>query len=98
MELDAQRGYYSLAGPGGFSGNVCNGRRSVGVVRNLVCLMKKEIARQIPEFSPKKKKKIILPAFPHLQSQSLLEMWIKIRIMCPKKYSKPTISANISQP
>lgn len=55
--------------------------------------MKKEIARQIPEFSPKKK----LRAFPHLQSQSLLEMWIKIRIICPKKYSKPKISAKISQ-
>ena len=54
MELDAQSSYYNVAGPGGFSGSVCNGPSSVGVVKNLVCFMKKEIAKQIPEFSPKK--------------------------------------------
>lgn len=40
-------------------GNVCNGPSSVGVVKNLACFMQKEIAKQIPEFSPKKRKKKI---------------------------------------
>lgn len=57
MELDARRSYYNLAAPGGFLGNVCNGPSSVGVVKNLACFMQKEIAKQIPEFSPKKRKK-----------------------------------------
>lgn len=47
MELDAQRSYYHLAEPGGFSGSVCNGPSSVGAVRTLVCFMRKEIAKQI---------------------------------------------------
>ena len=61
MELDAQSSYYYLAGPGGFLVSICNGPSSVAVVKNLVCFMKKEIAKQMPGFSPTpppKKKKI----------------------------------------
>lgn len=57
MELDAQSSYYNLAGPGGFSGNVSHGPSSGGVVKNLVCFMKKEIAKQIPESPPTPKQK-----------------------------------------
>lgn len=61
VELDAQSSYYYLAGPGGFLVSICNGPSSVGVVKNLVCFMKKEIAKQmarvLPNPSAKKKKK-----------------------------------------
>lgn len=51
MELDAQSSYYNLAGPGCFSNNVFNEPNSVDIIKNLVCFMKKEIAKQISKFS-----------------------------------------------
>ena len=44
-----QSSNYNLSGPGDFSGNVFIGPSSVHIVKNLVCFMKKEIAKQIPD-------------------------------------------------